>query len=117
MQSLVHLSNDSSDIAKCHKVELLELLHVLLPGKKRQQSWDLTSVTAKGHMGQYPSSHYPISQHRQEFSPALLEFHGQKTHYHGDVVSSRSAVMMSSDLFLPFCQLIPNMIVVSSDGL
>ncbi|KAJ7422957.1 hypothetical protein WISP_36048 [Willisornis vidua] len=30
-QSLVHLSNNSTDIAKCHKMKLMKWLHVLLP--------------------------------------------------------------------------------------
>lgn len=31
--SLVHLSSDSTDIAKCHEVTLMKLFHVLVPGE------------------------------------------------------------------------------------
>lgn len=47
-QPLVHLSSDSTDIAKCHEVKLLELLHVLLPGEMATGTAIILTKTKQG---------------------------------------------------------------------
>lgn len=47
-QSLVHLSNDSTDIAKCHEVKLPESLHVLLPGEMATGTAIILTKTKQG---------------------------------------------------------------------
>lgn len=47
-QSLLHLSCDSTDIAKCHKMKLPQLLHVLLPGEKATGTAIILTKTKQG---------------------------------------------------------------------